>query len=389
MSPAENAFECFAGERLRGESAELARTWVQRLDPGGTAATVAGSAAPAVELDAALTAAISSIADFVVGGEETGLREDGAVIAGLMALGRGWRRAGRGIEELIEAFDVLARMLDSACLEWISDCPGDPAAPAVVRVAGRLNRAPLLLGRISAAAFAEVRSTDGGELADRMGRFADLVVHELRTPLAAAEMAAAVLESDAITATAQERVRFAALIQRNLRHASTLLRDVQSLALAADVRRRGRCLPLGQVVGAVLAEVREVVRAEDVRLEVDEPLAGGEVDAFRIALILRNLISNAARYSDRSRAVRWIRLGVTRTVSGDFSFVVCDNGLGIAPEERSRIFERGFRAHAWRAEGTGFGLAVVQEAVRQLGGEITVESEVGVGTTFRVVVPGD
>ena len=75
-----------------------------------------------------------------------------------------------------------------------------------------------------------------------------------------------------------------------------------------------------------------------------------------------------------------------------WSIVVEDNGMGIAPEHLPRVFERAYRAHAERDEelgtdGFGLGLAIVSDCVKDLGGEITVESRPGEGASFKVRLP--
>lgn len=64
-----------------------------------------------------------------------------------------------------------------------------------------------------------------------------------------------------------------------------------------------------------------------------------------------------------------------------------DNGLGIPPEAQDRLFTRFFRAHPDHAEGTGLGLSLTREAIRQIGGDVGVESEVGRGSTFYIIAP--
>jgi signal transduction histidine kinase len=121
---------------------------------------------------------------------------------------------------------------------------------------------------------------------------------------------------------------------------------------------------------------------------VVEPIPPVEVDASRVEIILGNLLRNAASYADPAHPVRWVRVRFSWQEDAALWWMeVSDNGLGIPTEHHGRIFERFFRAHPERAEGTGLGLAIVQDAVRQLGGRIELESEPGVGTTFRIALP--
>jgi len=131
----------------------------------------------------------------------------------------------------------------------------------------------------------------------------------------------------------------------------------------------------------VLAEEKEQV------LDVaagDPVLVQGDRVALRQALV--NLVVNAIKYSpERTR----IRLRAGRR--GDAAFVdVADKGPGIAPEHRERLFERFYRVDKSRSRemgGTGLGLALVKLAVEAHGGQLELESEVGRGSTFRIVLP--
>jgi signal transduction histidine kinase len=105
--------------------------------------------------------------------------------------------------------------------------------------------------------------------------------------------------------------------------------------------------------------------------------------------VLRNLLDNAAKYGGADKPVQ-----VTVARQGDWAAIeVRDQGIGLAVEEREKIFEKFYRVGeemVRQTEGTGLGLYLARELVRQLGGGITAESPgVGKGTTFRVTLPLD
>jgi signal transduction histidine kinase len=100
--------------------------------------------------------------------------------------------------------------------------------------------------------------------------------------------------------------------------------------------------------------------------------------------ILSNLLSNAIKYSPVNTAVIFSCTCEKETVI----FEVKDEGIGIPPEDLERLFESFHRAkNVGDIPGTGLGLAIVHKSVQLHGGQITVKSEVGVGTTFRVSLP--
>jgi two-component system sensor histidine kinase ResE len=112
-----------------------------------------------------------------------------------------------------------------------------------------------------------------------------------------------------------------------------------------------------------------------------------EADSEQIERALQNLINNALQYTPPSGVVRVSARSIGR---GWVEMAVADTGMGIAPEDVSRIFERFYRTDRSRERvhgHSGLGLAIVREIVEGHGGRIEVESEVGRGTTFRFTVP--
>jgi signal transduction histidine kinase len=109
-------------------------------------------------------------------------------------------------------------------------------------------------------------------------------------------------------------------------------------------------------------------------------------DPHRILQVLTNLLGNAVKFSDRGSLVRVIVTGGTQTVT----LSVTDHGRGIPADQVEHVFERFGQVEsgdARRGSGTGLGLAIAQEIVTRSGGTITVESEMGVGSTFHVTLP--
>jgi signal transduction histidine kinase len=109
-------------------------------------------------------------------------------------------------------------------------------------------------------------------------------------------------------------------------------------------------------------------------------------DPLRLAQLLDNLISNAIKFTPEGGRVTVS----TASRNGRASLEVSDSGIGIAADDRDRIFERFFRAQAARknaVKGAGLGLAITKAIVDAHGGSISVESEVGSGTSFRIDLP--
>ncbi len=110
-------------------------------------------------------------------------------------------------------------------------------------------------------------------------------------------------------------------------------------------------------------------------------------DPHDLDVLFGNLLSNAVKYSDAGGTIRVV---VTTEGDGDLVVAVSDDGIGISEEDRERLFREFFRStnpEALTRPGTGLGLAISARIVARHGGRIGVESELGRGSTFRVVLP--
>jgi len=226
--------------------------------------------------------------------------------------------------------------------------------------------------------------TDVSELERRehaQRNFVANAAHELRTPVTAITSAVEVLQGGAKESPV-ERDRFLEIIARQ---ADRLGRLSQSLLMLARAEADDvEALPLERFeLCALLLEVAGELPAVDGPLEVDCP-----DDIFvrthrdLIEQVVFNLAANATKYSDGSG----VRLSARR-LDGTVAIDVSDTGPGIPLEDRMRVFDRFYRDRTRDATGFGLGLAIVRQAVRVLGGTLTIASEEGVGTTVRVLLP--
>jgi signal transduction histidine kinase len=143
-----------------------------------------------------------------------------------------------------------------------------------------------------------------------------------------------------------------------------------------------------ELVEWVVQEFQDQANDKKLSLQV-EPLDGLPTaygDPERLRQVLANLVSNAIKYTPNGGRIT-VR-GDTR--DGKVILEVEDTGIGIGPDDLPRIFDRFFRAEdefTQAVEGTGVGLSIVKSIVERHGGEVTVESQPGRGSTFRVILP--
>jgi signal transduction histidine kinase len=144
---------------------------------------------------------------------------------------------------------------------------------------------------------------------------------------------------------------------------------------------------VGEIVEDVSSLIDPLARTRGLTLTVESanPSLRMHTDAGKVRQIVLNLLSNSVKFTPKGE----VRLDVHEE-AGDVVWKVRDTGVGIAPEEQARIFEP-FRqvgdVHTSRAAGTGLGLSVSRQLARLLGGEVTVESALGAGSTFTLRLP--
>ncbi len=222
------------------------------------------------------------------------------------------------------------------------------------------------------------------------------VSHELRTPIANirghVDSLLMATEAGGAPPPPQEAQRYVALVARAPERLGDLVDDLLTLA-----RGDAAELPLIIAPTNVAAVAREVCDAlaplarneRQVRLvcEADAGLPPARADRQRLAQVLLNLVRNAIVYTPEGGIV------AVRVFLLDQQWIevdVADTGMGIAPEDLPRVFERFYRTDASRARelgGFGLGLSIARELVRAMGGSLDVRRTVGEGTTFRVALP--
>lgn len=223
---------------------------------------------------------------------------------------------------------------------------------------------------------------------ERLRRFTADASHELRTPLTAMRSVGEVAlhgaldpvaYRDVIGSMLEEVERLTALVESLL----TLTRvDSRRVQLAREV------IDLGAIAVSATEHLRVLAEEKDQTLRVE---ADGAIEVEGDPALLRqgvvNLVDNAIKYTQEKGH---IRVSVARRPSGEAAIEIADDGPGIASVHLQRIFERFYRVDPGRSRsdgGLGLGLAIARSTIEANGGRIEVESEVGRGTVFRVVLP--
>jgi len=224
------------------------------------------------------------------------------------------------------------------------------------------------------------------------------VSHELRTPISAVKAAAETLLDDLADAEArppdpQTQKNFLGIINRQAERLQSIVEDLLSLARIEQGKREDAleliAAPLSPLIAAAVETVQ--AKADAKRISIRTRCETGLTARFNRMLLeqaLINLVDNAVKYSPEDTLVEV----QARRDGSEVMIRVTDQGRGIEPGHLPRLFERFYRTDKARSRvlgGTGLGLSIVKHIAEAHGGRVQVESRVGVGSTFTLVVlPG-
>ena len=236
------------------------------------------------------------------------------------------------------------------------------------------------------------RDISGVELAEAMRRdFVANVSHEIRTPLTV--LSGFVETMLSLDLTPEERERYLMLMNQQARRMMTLVNDLLLLSRLEGTPGPGTgdWMPARELLEQVVEEADALSDfiADGHHDIAAEPGPVFEIAGARAELVsaMSNLLSNAVRYTPEGGR---IRAGWRLLEGGGAQYQVTDTGPGIAPEHIPRLTERFYRVDRSRSRetgGTGLGLAIVKHVVQRHGGQLRIDSVVGRGSTFSIVLP--
>ena len=218
--------------------------------------------------------------------------------------------------------------------------------------------------------------------------------HDVKNPLGAADGYAELLSAGIYGELTGEQRESIQRIRRSIHRALDLIDDLHELARAetGNIALRRQVVDLGDLVRTSGDEYRGAANASGLSLTVDvaEDLSTVETDGARVRQIVGNLLSNAIKYTKAGSVALRVREYPAEAVGaarGWVHFDVIDTGLGIPADKLDIIFEEFSRLGSSDRAGAGLGLAISKRLAEALGGQITVESEVGRGSTFTLRLP--
>jgi len=362
--------------RLREEQEQLTMRWLERISH--RVELHPNRIFPSSQLLDHVPLLIMGIANYIENPSEP-VSADTPVIAKAMELGSLRHEQGFDEYELLKEYEIFGGILYSFLASAVDEIDQPCTRSELILCAHRLYQAISLIQQATTTQFLSLMKDRLHEREERLRAFNRTLTHELRNRIGAAMGAGQLLQMPEIAST--ERERLVGIVVRNMESMKVALDNLLELTRLAGDARQQRHLLLPRAAGEVVRQLRELARSRRVRVTVQDGMPAVEVNAAAVELCLINFVSNALKYADSRKDDCWVEVTARIEPAADDEppFVVVevrDNGIGVAPDQRSRLFERFFRAgveSATGVEGTGLGLSIVRETVEALRGRAWAE----------------
>lgn len=284
---------------------------------------------------------------------------------------------------LLEA--TLASILATLCFNFFFLPP-----TGTFTIAERENWVALsvfLVVAIAASQFAEgVRRRNARASEDFRATLLDALAHEFKTPLTSLKAAASALRASPPPA-APASSELLSIVEEETDRLDRLVSEVLQMARvdAGKLRLDRKPCNIRELLETSAGEARRYAGLRQIEVQAHPDLPQVAADPDLAQTVLRNLLDNAVKYSAPGKIIRMEAEAIDRSVC----IRVRDEGLGIAEEEMSRIFERGYRSPASKdsVPGAGMGLAIARDIVTAHGGRLWAESVPGKGSRFSFTLP--
>jgi signal transduction histidine kinase len=378
--------------RIAAERIALSSRWLARLN--ALLEVSANEVFPTDQLLDHIPMLIGEVAAYLNAPEGEEIAANAAVIAKARELGSLRHQQRASVHQVLREYEILAEILETFVAEETQRLGLEPRSAECFELQKRLGRSTRTLMRTTVETFISEYTTTIQTQNERMQAFNRLASHELRSHVGTLRFAAALLTTDAVQADFHRVGKVATTIRTNTDRLAWLIDNLQRVARLGDIldAPSHQQVDVGIIAGEVARQLDDMARARGVTIHVGTVLPTLTLDPARLELLLLNLASNGIKYSDPAKSDRFVRIECPDAASSPVELVVRDNGLGIASQHQSAVFERFFRAHAHLDEtlgisGTGLGLSIVADCAHGLGGTIRCDSTPGEGTTFTLTLP--
>lgn len=224
------------------------------------------------------------------------------------------------------------------------------------------------------------------ELNQMKFRFFTNISHELRTPLTLILLPLESLQKEETDENKKEMLNTIYSNATDVLNLVNHLLDFRSLEMGGEKLNLVKS-DIGEFIENIINSFRDSMSKRNINLELENNLSNPMMafDSSQMQKIVNNLLSNAMKFTPEGGLVT---VKIYQNQNDSFCLDVCDTGIGISKEDQARIFDRFYRSKSGETkQGTGIGLSLVKQYVEMHKGKVYVESELGKGSTFHVVIP--
>lgn len=216
-----------------------------------------------------------------------------------------------------------------------------------------------------------------------LDRFVYSASHDLRAPLSSLT---GLINLSGMTSDINTIREYHGHMQNRILVMDKFIKEIIDYSRNARVEVLEERINLKSLIDEVADSLKFVKDSSKILLQnsIDETIEL-QSDVYRLKVIFSNLISNAVKYHDLEKPVPYITIGCDKSGS-NYVVKIGDNGMGIREEHLPRIFDMFYRAHE-KSEGSGLGLYIVKETLYKIGGQISVDSAYGKGSSFYITLP--
>ena len=220
-----------------------------------------------------------------------------------------------------------------------------------------------------------------------LDRFVYTVSHDIAAPLTGIEGYGAFLEQHYSEKFDEKGQRSLKGLRRATKHLTAMIKDLLALTRISRIKNPYETVDIQMVLDAVLDRLEYMIRESRAEIVVTAPLPSIVCDRVKLMEVLHNVINNAIKFSAKKSSHPHIEIRCVEQANF-YEFTVADNGIGIAFEDKEKIYGIFQRLDsAAEYDGTGAGLSIAKAGVEDHGGKIWVESKLGEGATFHFTIP--
>ncbi|MBW3631071.1 MAG: sensor histidine kinase, partial [Gemmatimonadetes bacterium] len=365
MSPSPDCpLASILAHRLRADREELVTRWLDRI--AQRVAISRHQIFPTDDLLDHVPLLIDGIASYLEDPVEE-ITADVPVIAKAMELGELRYDQGSSAHQILWEYEILGGVLFSYLVREVEKVDEPCSRGELFACAQRIFRAIAVIQQFTTDNYLRLTEDRTREREEQLRRFNRAVSHELKNRLGAAGGAISMLQEAWVAEDEAQRARFLTIAASNVAAMGETLNSLLELSKLDSDSGPTRNTLLPDAAAEVRRRLRDFARARGVKVELASDRPWVEVPAAAVELALSNYLTNAVKYHHPAHPDCWARVEGEVRGDGEACEIVVrvrDNGLGVPPESRAKLFERFFRVHPDTGEeGSGLGLSLVRETI--------------------------